>query len=173
MLKGISGDMCDKTAEIANPWVFFFCLSKIPELFDTYLLVLRKRSVILLHWYHHVTVMLYCWDGWAIIGPNGAWFAGMNLIVHSIMYSYFAATAMDIHFPKAAQMVITQLQILQMVLGLAIVVHNLVRCNTDPINAYCALGMYLSYLVLFVQFYFAKYNKPRPEAGRKSVVKKD
>lgn len=150
--------MCDKTAEAANPWVFLFCLSKIPELLDTYLLCFRKKPIILLHWYHHFTVMLYCWDAWAVIQDNGAWFAGMNLVVHSVMYSYFAAAVLGVRFSRPTQQAITLLQITQMVLGLVIVLHNLLVCNTEPVNGFCALAMYLSYLVLFVQFYLSKYN---------------
>ena len=35
-----------------------FIYSKLPELFDTVFLVLRKKPVIFLHWFHHVTVGL-------------------------------------------------------------------------------------------------------------------
>ena len=42
-------------------WVQLFIFSKVPELFDTAFLVARKKPVIFLHWYHHVTVLLYCW----------------------------------------------------------------------------------------------------------------
>jgi hypothetical protein len=34
-------------------WMALFCLSKIPELMDTVFLVIRKRPVIFLHWWHH------------------------------------------------------------------------------------------------------------------------
>ena len=42
-------------------WQLLFMWSKFPELFDTVLLVLRGRPVIFLHWYHHITVLLFCW----------------------------------------------------------------------------------------------------------------
>ena len=32
--------------------------SQIPELLDTVFLVLQKKRVIFLHWFHHVTVMM-------------------------------------------------------------------------------------------------------------------
>ena len=40
--------------------MYMFMLSKFPELVDTVLLVLRGRPVPFLHWYHHITVLLYC-----------------------------------------------------------------------------------------------------------------
>ena len=45
-------------------WVSMFIFSKIPELIDTVFLVLQKKPVIFLHWFHHVTVLLYCWHAY-------------------------------------------------------------------------------------------------------------
>ncbi len=81
-----------------HPWIMLFCLSKVPELVDTLFLILRKKPVIFLHWYHHFITLLYCWWGWASQTPTGRTFAGMNLFVHSIMYSYYAIMAAHIRF---------------------------------------------------------------------------
>ena len=52
-----------------------FIFSKLPELFDTAFLVLQKKKVIFLHWFHHTTVLLYCWHAYHNrIGP-GIWCA--------------------------------------------------------------------------------------------------
>ncbi len=59
---------------------------------------------------------------------NGGWFAGMNLVVHSVMYSYYAACAFGAEFSKTTRLSITTLQILQMVAGTAIVLHNMFTC---------------------------------------------
>lgn len=42
-------------------WACMFALSKIAEFGDTLFLVLKKRPVIFLHWYHHAVVLIYCW----------------------------------------------------------------------------------------------------------------
>lgn len=170
--KGMSADMCDLTSELANPWVFYFCLSKIPELLDTVFIVLRKRPLIFLHWYHHIATLMYCWDAWGVQVQNGGWFAGMNLIVHSIMYSYYAACAFGQKFSNTTRLSITTLQILQMVAGVAIVVHNLVTCLDHPINTYAALIMYISYMILFVKLFVASFSRsPRgkADANKKTV----
>ena len=39
-------------------WVALFIFSKLPELLDTFFLVLQKKRVIFLGWFHHATVML-------------------------------------------------------------------------------------------------------------------
>uniref|UniRef100_A0A0K0CVW7 Elongation of very long chain fatty acids protein n=1 Tax=Angiostrongylus cantonensis TaxID=6313 RepID=A0A0K0CVW7_ANGCA len=45
----------------ASFWACLFAFSKVAELGDTLFLVLRKRPVIFLHWYHHAVVLIYCW----------------------------------------------------------------------------------------------------------------
>jgi len=161
MEKGVTADMCDLTSEHANPWVFYFCLSKIPELLDTVFIVLRKKPLIFLHYYHHVATLLYCWDAWSVQVQNGGWFAGMNLIVHSVMYSYYAACAFGARFNNTVRLSITSLQILQMVAGVSIVVHNMCTCLDYKFNSYFALVMYVSYMLLFIQLFAASLSAPR------------
>ena len=63
----------------------FFIYSKLFELFDTLWLILKKRPVIFLHSYHHITVLLYCWHSYASRISSGLWFGTMNYFVHSLM----------------------------------------------------------------------------------------
>ena len=39
---------------VPGAWVSMFIFSKVPELLDTVFLVLQKKPVIFLHWFHHV-----------------------------------------------------------------------------------------------------------------------
>src|SRR3989338_939572 len=81
--------LCSSNEWFASPWVMLFCASKFAELLDTVFLVLRKRPVIFLHWYHHIATLLYCWDALSHFANVSAIFCIMNLAIHSIMYLYY------------------------------------------------------------------------------------
>lgn len=148
-------------------WMALFVYSKIPELMDTVFLVLRKKPVIFLHWFHHVTVLLYCWHAFHTAVAPGLWFAAMNFSVHSIMYFYFGMT--NIGFYKSMQPLapfITTIQILQMVGGMIclsyigytqVVAGDYESCTVNPANWKLGLMMYFSYFVLFAVLFAQKY----------------
>ncbi|VDK55178.1 unnamed protein product [Gongylonema pulchrum] len=43
-------------------WACAFAASKIAELGDTIFLVMRKKPLAFLHWYHHAVVLIYSWN---------------------------------------------------------------------------------------------------------------
>ena len=97
-------------------WTFLFTISKVYELGDTIFIILRKQPLIFLHWYHHVTVLVYTWFSYTEhLGP-GRWFIMMNYTVHSVMYSYYTLRALRISVPKFVAMTITTMQILQVII---------------------------------------------------------
>ena len=67
---------------------------QLPELVDTVFIVLRKQKLIFLHWYHHITVLIYCWYSFSQYTAPARWFVVMNFVVHSIMYTYYAFRAL-------------------------------------------------------------------------------
>ncbi|KAH9597966.1 ELO family [Trypanosoma melophagium] len=163
-------------------WIFYFILSKIPEMMDTAFLVLQKKPVIFLHWYHHLTVAIFCWHAGHALLPSGLWFATMNYCVHSIMYFYYFVCACGLRkVIRPIAPLITTLQILQMMAGTFIVTYTAYHsylsgygCNVNRTSIRMGLVMYASYFVLFAvlfrNLYLSKNKKPAD--GRNHVTKK-
>eukprot|EP00656_Telonema_subtile_P025742 TRINITY_DN27783_c0_g1_i2.p1 TRINITY_DN27783_c0_g1~~TRINITY_DN27783_c0_g1_i2.p1 ORF type:complete len:135 (-),score=30.24 TRINITY_DN27783_c0_g1_i2:256-660(-) len=121
-------------------------------------------------WYHHATVMLFCWHAYGSrVGGAGLWFAAMNYSVHSLMYFYFATQTQRVS-PTLRRLVktwtspvLTLLQITQMVIGLMVLVDGVrqsmagVDCHLPKGTAVLGLGMYGSYFVLFVKLFVDHY----------------
>ncbi|KAH8070212.1 very-long-chain 3-ketoacyl-CoA synthase [Aureococcus anophagefferens] len=111
----------------AGLWVQLFILSKFAELADTAFIVLRKKRLLFLHWYHHLTVLLYCWHSYATEAPHALYFVAMNYAVHSLMYAYYGLMAVDAKPAWFLPEVVTGAQISQMVAGSS--------CSTPPLTA--------------------------------------
>jgi stearoyl-CoA desaturase (delta-9 desaturase) len=161
---------CDNSIWWGNPSVMLFCLSKVPELVDTGFIVLRKKPLHFLHYYHHATVLLFCWDAWVVNNAVGGVFAIMNLFVHSVMYAYYCAAAVGLRFPQILRKNITNLQLTQMVLGCSLCVYNMCNCNRTPANNKFGLAMYASYFALFLNFWVQQYVLA-PKAKRAAAAK--
>ena len=174
--EGWRGGVCNNDSYKNKPeavWWALFMLSKLPELLDTYLLILRKRRVIFLHWYHHATVLAYSWLTFHFWFAGPHWFATMNYSVHFIMYSYYAIMASKLFkVPKFISMMITSLQILQMIVGMWVQYFqskfmNEEDCHTTKWFIYTGSVIYGSYFVLFMNFfiqnYFLKRNRNKKD----------
>uniref|UniRef100_A0A8C6WP10 Elongation of very long chain fatty acids protein 6 n=1 Tax=Neogobius melanostomus TaxID=47308 RepID=A0A8C6WP10_9GOBI len=166
MSKGLKQSVCDQSfynGPVSKFWAYAFVLSKAPELGDTLFIVLRKQKLIFLHWYHHITVLLYSWYSYKDMVAGGGWFMTMNYLVHAVMYSYYALRAAGFKVSRKFAMFITITQITQMLMGC--VVNYLVyswmqqgqECPSHMQNIVWSSLMYLSYFVLFVQFFYEAY----------------
>lgn len=148
-----------------------FALSKVPELGDTVFIILRKQPLIFLHWYHHITVLLYTWYAYKEYTSSARWFVVMNYCVHSLMYTYFALRAMGKRPPKVSAMMVTSLQIIQMIVGSLVNIWSLQYinagqpCKVSHLNIKLSLLMYLSYFALFLRFFIKAYIQS--EASKK------
>ncbi|KPA84533.1 putative mitochondrial fatty acid elongase [Leptomonas pyrrhocoris] len=157
-------------------WVFSFMVSKIPEMLDTVFLCLRKKPITFLHAYHHLTVTIFSWNGGRHLLPSGIWFATMNYVVHSFMYSYYFLCSCGLKRVVAPiAPLITGLQIAQMVFGYAICLytayHKFVSpygCETPAQLIRMGLLMYGSYFFLFVGFFISRYGKEKSRRPRKT-----
>jgi hypothetical protein len=136
----------------------------ISELFDTFFIVIHKKPLIFLHWYHHISVLLYCWHAYVSKNPIGIVFVVMNYGVHAIMYFYYFLMAVKCKPKWFNSMWITVSQISQMVVGVTVTVLNMVlpplyegKCHVTKENNVAAMIMYGSYLMLFLEFFFKRY----------------
>merc|ERR1712039_500911 len=128
------------------------CLSKIPELGDTVFLILKRKPVRFLQWYHHATVMLFCWLALSTEYMPGLWFAATNYFVHSGMYMYFCLMTFKLKpLQKVLERIapfITIIQITQMVWGLIVngiavgTYFSTGNCQIKAVTVYAAVVMY-------------------------------
>lgn len=159
-------------------WVMLFIFSKVPELIDTVFIVLRKKPLIFLHWYHHVTVLLFCWNAYATLAGSGLYFVAMNYTVHALMYGYYCLQALNCCPKSFPTILITLMQIAQMFVGTGVCIscwyyllsatEGSVSCSNDLSNLIAGGLMYGSYLYLFVEFAVGRYGP-----GKKSKKSKD
>ena len=82
----------------------------------------------------------------------------LNLMVHSVMYFYYAMVALKIKMPF--KKIITILQIIQFILGVHYGTYNIIydsQCHGSLIGAYYGVFVLFSYLALFIHFYVNTY----------------
>ena len=168
--RGFKQAVC-KTDIITNPhiilWMFLFVFSKSIELGDTAFIILHKTPLQFLHWYHHMTVLIY-----SSVGLNtpkahviGHWFGSMNYSVHTIMYTYYALRSAGVKVPSQVAKTITILQLSQMFVGLLVNITayrsyiNNEDCDFDINIFYLGIVIYSSYAILFMIFFYTRYIK--------------
>lgn len=145
--------------DLSSHIVILFNFSKFFEFVDTLFIVFRKSHLDFLHYYHHIVTCLYCWASGYLNITTGVYFAGINLAVHAIMYSYYALVAFDLNIFYKYRKCITIVQISQMFMGLYIIGAWFYNCMIDKlnesngiyhvINHVVGMVMYMSYAYLF------------------------
>ena len=94
----------------------------------------------------------------------------MNYSVHATMYGYYFLMALKLKPTWFDPMVVTAMQISQMVVGVTVTLAGFYYFKTDSAchlsgeNNIAAFVMYGSYLFLFLQFFIGRYwQKPKPK----------
>jgi hypothetical protein len=185
--KDFDKTVCDGAHTYGSPGtglaVQLFCLSKIPELVDTFFIVVRKKPLIFLHWYHHVTVLAFCWHSYVTESGAGLWFIAMNYTVHAVMYFYYFLQAIKCVPKWFPTIIITIMQISQMIVGTTIVGYSIYfknygsknfapqACNVEFNNLVVGGVIYASYLYLFVEFFVKRYlfTSKKDKSGAKKL----
>ncbi|NWI31927.1 ELOV6 protein, partial [Sula dactylatra] len=147
---------------ISKFWVYLFVLSKILELGDTMFVVLQKKKLIFLHWYHCITTLIITWYGCKDMVAGGGWLAVLNFSVCTVMYSYYTMQAAGFQVSCFITMAITFSQMLQM---LAYIILNVLIifwmrdkvCHTTWTTVFLSSVLYLSFLVFFCNFFSKNY----------------
>ena len=177
--RGLEYTFCnhDWTHGVQGCWCHLFVLSKFAEFIDTFFIVARKQKLIFLHWYHHVTVLLYVWFSSLEVDSSaaGRWFMAMNFTVHAFMYGYYAFSALRFKIPKWVNIALTSAQILQMVIGIYINFNAFLikqrggQCAISDNNLKFSFVMYSSYFLLFFNFFYQVYIAPKFNESGKSA----
>ncbi|XP_069697698.1 very long chain fatty acid elongase 7-like isoform X2 [Periplaneta americana] len=149
-------------------WVWLLYLTKIFDLFDTVLFILRKKDnqVTFLHVLHH-TMTLTVGTYLARITPGGQCVldASINSFVHMVMYSYYFITNAFPEYKKNIwwKKYITQMQLVQFVF---LVVHNIPTviqkdCGFPALAGGLLLVEGALMFYLFSKFYVKTYWKKK------------
>ncbi|KAJ2085952.1 hypothetical protein IW138_006005 [Coemansia sp. RSA 986] len=171
--KGFSEGMCDTDGTVWNSALFvhlyLFYLSKYYELLDTVIIILKGRKASILQIYHHAGVILVTYITNYYSSGSGLFLVWENTGVHTIMYSYYALTALGFNPP--GKRYLTSLQIFQFLFGLTVIVVYFVipGCQTQNQNkGQWILTVYLLPLVyLFLQFFKTAYSKSSSSKKKK------
>ena len=126
-----------------------------------------------------MTVLLFTWDTHVRDGSSSRYFVFINFLVHSVMYSYYAAMAMGIKAVSSISMLITTMQITQMAIGMFVLlrVHSFLgsgsQCSDSAFTVLTGLLMYASYFLLFANFFVKRYvlsSKPKNRTQQPSSL---
>lgn len=153
--ENVKFDICDMKP-VSNDYyqqliIFIYCSTKIFEWIDTAFLILKKKKILFLHWFHHLATMLYCWFAmYHVYDLTGYVFCFMNLIVHTIMYFYYALKSKKIYVPKFISILVTILQVSQMFIGVYAVYLS---ANCQLTFSQNKTGIFLGFSMYSVYFY--------------------
>lgn len=158
--------LCNKTMYELPQFTFIqipILCSKVWELGDTFLIILKKRKLMFLHLFHHTTVLLISWYALYRDAILGAPLMYLDLVVHSFFYSYFAVKSMNIKISVKISMLITVMQMLLMLsmflfsCWISWQILNGHECDISTDCLLCFLILFLVYMVLFFHLFYKSY----------------
>lgn len=157
--RGYSHTMCSNDIWYNHyDFLKWYWLSKFVEFIDTLFIMSRGRKLIFLHYYHHSITALYCLIAHVISIesiPNNhvdLCFAALNLFVHTIMYGWYAYSALGYKTSTLVKNMVTIIQTSQMFFGCYFVYTGVFRCkwyNNNYILPTLSALMYSSYVYIF------------------------
>lgn len=162
---------------VAAMWWFYF--SKAIDLFDTIFFALRKKSnqITFLHVFHHMTMFPYAWLGLKYVGGGQTFFLCMlNSFVHTVMYAYYALSAIGPHMQKYLwwKKYLTQLQLIQFFAVMFHSIANLMQTDCNFPKGFSAGYLTYGFIIMcfFANFYLQSYIKKRNDNAAAQTNKK-
>lgn len=104
-------------------WLHLFALSKLIELLESVYLILEKKPLNFLHWYHHFVTYTFTIYSLILNNPCSLYYSYMNLVVHAVMYFYYSIAKITSR-RLSWGIVVTVLQIVQMFIGVFITIEQ-------------------------------------------------
>ena len=151
----------EKTSD-SDYFMYLHMISKIIDFIDTYIIILKKKSLkqlTFLHLYHHSTIgIIWCY----LIENNYAFGTStfgalLNSLVHCIMYTHYLMSSLKIKNPFKKY--VTYIQMLQFMLC---IIHGILCPFFETVNGVpyqLQLFYQLTMIVLFTNFTKKTYGK--------------
>ncbi|XP_076846268.1 elongation of very long chain fatty acids protein 4b [Brachyhypopomus gauderio] len=156
--------------------LWWYYISKGVEFLDTVFFIMRKKfnQVTFLHIYHHCTMFTLWWIGVKWV-PGGQSFLGatINSGVHVLMYSYYGLAALGPHVQKLLwwKRYLTIVQMVQFHVTIGHAAHSLyVGCPFPSWMQWALIGYTVTFIILFVNFYYRTYRHQPQQRPAKSQV---
>ncbi|KAL3270861.1 hypothetical protein HHI36_021379 [Cryptolaemus montrouzieri] len=158
--------------------VNWYYLLKVYDLLDTVFFVLRKRErqITFLHLYHHAMMVTFPWIGAKFVPGGSTIYIGVfNVIVHIVMYFYYAITLWNSGSKKNLwwKKHLTQLQLLQFfsLASMAIAILLNKDCSFPKGIVLLALVQNSFLIFLFGKFYYFAYIAPSNKDAELTKIK--
>eukprot|EP01112_Ceratiomyxa_fruticulosa_P022223 TRINITY_DN8078_c0_g1_i1.p1 TRINITY_DN8078_c0_g1~~TRINITY_DN8078_c0_g1_i1.p1 ORF type:complete len:294 (-),score=23.79 TRINITY_DN8078_c0_g1_i1:5-847(-) len=175
--------------ETKGPLIYFsyiYFISKYYELFDTVIMVLKKKPLTLLHVWHHSIILPLSWSWLVGVWTISWWGIFANTLVHIFMYYYYMVATMG--YSPWWKKYLTTGQIVQffsvflfifafmyesygnfsLKFGDKIHLDYTQKCSGDLWVVAFSQAVNITFLYLFISFYRSSYTSARPRNTHQS-----
>lgn len=165
-------------------WIFY--LSKFYEVIDTMIIIAKGKKSSSLQTYHHAGAMVSMWAGIRWMAPPIWIFCWYNSGIHTLMYTYYTLSTLNIRVPNAIKRSLTTMQITQFLVGgSGAAIHLFIKYRAsgedgEYVRCLSHMGQELAVVIncvyltpltfLFVRFFIRSYLSPG-KSGAKKVEK--